>query len=108
MWNVYPGLPNWRTASQIEGTKVLENSATFAAISIYPNPTDAVFGISTTVQNDFFEVKVIDLTGKTLNINSFVNSSQDQIDVSKLPSGVYIVEIKNQTNDVIRKKLIKQ
>jgi hypothetical protein len=108
IYNVYPGLPSWRTASQIAGTKINENKATLGAISIYPNPTDAFFSILSVGENDFLEVKVIDVTGKTLYFHKSVNSSQEQIDVSKLPSGVYIVEIKNQTNNVLRKKLIKQ
>jgi hypothetical protein len=107
VWNVYPGLPNWRTTSQIVGEKVFDNSNTFETITIFPNPTSDVFGIATATEKEILKVQIYDVTGKTVYANNSVKSSEDQIDVSKLPSGVYIVEIKNQANSVLRKKLVK-
>jgi len=84
--------------------QILQNN-----FEIFPNPTSDVLNLQMTdgIRN-IESVTISDLTGKQLlvqPINSRLNTHQ-QIDVSNLAPGVYIVKIKN-SNHVFQSKLVK-
>lgn len=66
------------------------NENTLSNISIYPNPTDNTLNISNTGNINIETLKVIDVTGKILLEQQ---SNTSQIDVQKLPAGMYFLEI---------------
>ena len=68
------------------------------SIKLYPNPTDYQVYIDS--EKLIEAVKVVDITGKVL-INKNINSNRGQIDLSKLPSGLYFVKIMNSKDQVI-------
>lgn len=96
-------------------TDVLDCTALMAATdlsnsqaSLYPNPTRGEVYILTEKAYGDSQIKVSDLTGKTVfqTTANFANL-RTTIDVSSLPVGVYVISIKT-TDGVITKKLIKK
>jgi len=76
--------------------------------SLYPNPTRGEVYILTEKAYGDSQVKVSDLTGKTVfQTTADFTSQRATIDVSSLPVGVYVISIKT-TDGVITKKLIKK
>jgi hypothetical protein len=71
-------------------------------ISLYPMPTREVLNISSSVQ--ISSAEFYDVTGKmVLKENQFLNN---QINVSNLKSGIYIVRLKDVDNKIEDKKVI--
>ena len=81
-------------------TDVLSNNYT-----IYPNPTDNYFTLS--FENDFsnLEIEILSQTGKLMKrVNG--NANNQRVDITGLPSGLYIVRIKGD-NDFFAERLLK-
>lgn len=76
-------------------------------INVYPNPCTDVMNISyanSTTQHYTYQVN--DLAGRTYNLT---NNGNNQIDVSMLSAGVYLLNMTNlETNKVIVRQFIKQ
>jgi len=70
--------------------KVLGTEESAKYFNIYPNPTSEFLNIVST-KYDIQKVHIYDLSGKQM-----VSESKSRIDVSKLPSGVYMLIIKTQ------------
>ena len=73
------------------------------SISIYPNPVKDILQIES-VGVAIDKVKIYDLSGRLLDSYSF--NSYNQIDVSDLQSGVYILKIETK-HSTLQRKLIK-
>lgn len=71
---------------------------------VYPNPSSKSFKIHSFEDDQLLLVQVYDLNGKLLLKDTNVKSDEDEIDISNLPSGVYIVLI----NEMFSCKLIKE
>ena len=79
------------------------NSTTPAiAVNIYPNPTTDRIKIRSN-QPEELKVRLFDLEGRI--INQAQGTGIQQMDVSQLPSGVYIVDV-NQGMENYRKRII--
>ena len=72
----------------------------FNSIVVYPNPTNNMLNIGTTLEVTY---SLTDLNGRTI-IN---NSSEKTVDMSDLESGVYFLTI-NHDGQVFNKRIIKQ
>jgi hypothetical protein len=70
--------------------KVLSTEESAKYFNIYPNPTSDYLNIVST-KYDIQKVHIYDLSGKQM-----LSESKSKIDVSKLPSGVYMLIIKTQ------------
>ena len=68
-------------------------------ISIYPNPTSGIIYLK---GNNILEVKVMDITGKTIYIDE---NAPKQIDLSAVKMGTYLIQIQTE-NNIYREKLI--
>ncbi len=68
-------------------------------VSLYPNPTDGelMLDFSTMPANNT-TVTVIDFSGKVVFTTTVTNQKQ-RLDLSNLPTGNYIVKIKNDENE---------
>jgi len=82
---------------------ILSNSDfDLAAISLYPNPTDAIFSIE--VPNEVVkQVRIFDVTGKML-----LDSNQSTLNVSSFASGIYMINIETESGKIGVSKLIKK
>jgi hypothetical protein len=88
------------TISEILATNQFENNK----IAIYPNPTSDYITIQNTEnQTESLNFKIIDLTGRVLKSDSINNN--EKINVEELISGNYIVQIQNESNKIISRKL---
>lgn len=71
------------------GNVGVDESTTVNNITIYPNPTTGILNI----KNGFGSVRIVDLTGKVVLETTVSN---DQIDVSNLLNGVYLLQLKTE------------
>ena len=74
-------------------------------ISVYPNPVTESFSIKQDNLQDIKEVELYDITGK--KVKSFGNSV-DNLSVSELAKGNYVVKIQTISGKVYNQKLIKK
>jgi len=64
----------------------------FDSITIYPNPTTSIINI----EQDFTSAKVYDISGREL-----LKSSSKTIDLSELPSSIYLLRLYDNNNRVL-------
>ena len=81
---------------------IKDNTWLSSAITIYPNPASEHLNISVTDDLELKEVSVYSTLGQRLLI-----STQDQIDVSTLPSGVYYLSVETDQGRV-NKTLVRE
>jgi len=74
-------------------------------ISIMPNPVSNQLHIITSDVNSIKEIKLTDVTGKLIYINS---TEKDGINMSNYIPGVYILQIINANDEIQTEKIIKQ
>lgn len=71
--------------------------------SIYPNPTTTTFSVNTPVS----DIEIYDLTGKLVKSFKGDFNRTDTFDISSLNTGMYIVKVENNNNQVKTSKLVK-
>jgi len=85
----------------------LDGEMLSATIGIYPNPMDQKFTLKIqSVKKGSFDLRLIDLSGKVLQskkIELTEGSIEQDIDVSDLKSGIYLVEITLGQERIIRR-----
>lgn len=69
-----------------------------------PNPVQDILSFDLTASGT---VTVYDLTGKSLMKNDFLNSGKQQIDVSSLTEGIYLVRFTTANGDNITRRIVK-
>ncbi|UTX47492.1 T9SS type A sorting domain-containing protein [Chryseobacterium sp. MA9] len=74
-------------------------------INVYPNPVRDNIHIKLDSQNKLEKVSVVDMSGKL--IKTFDKES-DAYDLSDIPKGSYIIIVKNNNKEVLKKKIIKK
>ena len=71
--------------------------------SIYPNPATTSFHVSTNVS----DIEIYDLTGKLVKSFKGEFNRTDSFDISQLNTGMYIVKVENNNNQIKTTKLVK-
>ena len=79
------------------------------SIKVYPNPTESNvwidLGKTKSVEN--LNLSIFDMNGRLLkNNNISFNNSPISINVNELKSGIYIIQLKDNTNIIYKDKLI--
>jgi hypothetical protein len=65
----------------------------FKDLTIFPNPSfDGIFNMHSEQSINYLQIEVKDVSGR---IQKYLNNLSDQIDLSNLPSGIYLLEIKS-------------
>lgn len=84
---------------------VSENIVNSPKLSVFPNPSDGIFGlqINTFSENTF--ITVSDIKGNIL-ISKKTNENFIKIDLSNYPSSIYILNVKTE-NSIVSKRIIK-
>ncbi len=92
----------------INGTKYISHSIYIGAyqssqVSVFPNPANTSVTVrSEQPDSEFTSVEIVDIYGKALIVQSG-NSSEKNIDISLLQSGIYFVRISfSETSEIIR------
>lgn len=74
-------------------------------VSMYPNPASNMVTIQTD-NEPINSVKITDVLGKTVAIQTNIDAVSTKISVSNYKSGIYFVEIKTENKKTITKKLV--
>jgi len=72
-------------------------------VSLYPNPSSAVFHIKGLQETS--QIKIYDINGRTILTTSITNNQS--VDVSNLSKGMYLVNISNPKGQTTKKLIIK-
>lgn len=76
------------------------------SVSFFPNPTKDIVNISWDSKENFNTISIVDVTGRLLKKEKTVNTNFHLIDMSEIPSGIYVIEMKNE-HSILCKKLVK-
>ncbi|MEO1418192.1 MAG: S8 family serine peptidase [Bacteroidota bacterium] len=82
---------------------VEENQLQEIELHLYPNPVEDVLHFE--IAQQMTAVRVFNLAGQ-LVISQ--NKPQEQLDVSRLPEGIYVLEVRTENGQKLRKKFVKQ
>ncbi|MBD3639190.1 MAG: T9SS type A sorting domain-containing protein [Crocinitomicaceae bacterium] len=74
------------------------------AWSVYPNPTNGLLNINT--NENVSNWRILSLDGKIVMEQQYIPNQP--IDVSAIPNGTYLIEIRNEDSVISRKKISKQ
>jgi hypothetical protein len=99
--------PNWRTSNAATSIAVEDKIFDAASIRIYPNPTNGRLTISTPTGAGDLTLTIRDLTGKIVFTSVLTGGTDGTTDISGLASSIYFVEVRDQENKTVHKKLIK-
>lgn len=75
-------------------------------INIYPNPTTEYLNISSNI--NILNYKICSLDGKEIIISNQLNNTKEQINVSVLAAGFYLINIETGSNEILSYKFIKK
>ncbi len=75
-----------------------------AGLSVYPNPTTGELFLSVDAMSNISVVSICDMTGREVLRRPFAQ----QLDISELSSGNYILSVYSENDGVIREKLVVQ
>ena len=68
-------------------------------VSLYPNPVRDILNIE--IENDIQSIEIYNIQGQKV-----LSSNQNQINVSDLASGMYLVRIQDIDNNIATKKIV--
>ena len=83
---------NWTAAIYYDNLEAVSDND----FSVYPNPSNDVLHIIS--DKEFTTVEIIDLTGKTI-----VKTAENMVDVSSIPSGLYLLKINDKHRTFVKK-----
>jgi hypothetical protein len=74
------------------------------ALNVFPNPAiDGIVNLQTDYYNPIQEARVINLMGQTLQTRAGNNTNEMSLDVTRLESGVYIIDVMTSEGPMSRK-----
>ncbi|MDZ4681850.1 MAG: T9SS type A sorting domain-containing protein, partial [Saprospiraceae bacterium] len=82
-----------------------EEKVTAQMVQVFPNPANNEFNVILPEGAGSFAVSILDMTGSLLGTN-LSGSENLRMDISHLPSGIYLLEIK-MAGGIIAEKIIK-
>ena len=89
-----------------ECTTVRESKDALSFVTIYPNPTKDVLVIQTNLSTSVYTASVYDATGR-LVLSKEITGKEEKLNVSQLPNGVYVLQLKDQASNLRSIRLIK-
>ncbi|TDW52488.1 putative secreted protein (Por secretion system target) [Flavobacterium sp. 270] len=102
--NLYYGKDNvfWKYANNLSTVSIDKQPL----LSVYPNPSSDFVNINTNNDYTIESAQVFDLNGKLVsNISDYKNN---KVDISRLPNGIYNMQIKVNGSYSVNKKIIKK
>lgn len=94
------GLTFFNLAMRLEGSEALSSeSFMLNEVKVYPNPTKGVVNIKLSNEINIDNISLTNSLGKKLN----VSLTNDQIDISDLPTGIYFLKISTNQGSLTRK-----
>jgi hypothetical protein len=80
------------------------NSFTDENLKIFPNPSNGIFKVKTTITNSSY--KIYNLIGQTIK-SGFINNGENSIDIRNSNDGIYFLMVESTNGEKIGYKLIK-
>ncbi len=103
-------LVNWSmNMCSLTNITLSTNENKFENFSIYPNPNNGSFNVQLQADvNNKIEIEVVDISGRQIFSKSFENKSlfNENINLDKVASGIYLVNIKNGKKTETRKIIV--
>jgi hypothetical protein len=76
-------------------------------VDVFPNPAHTVVNINLTGFAGKSDVRLFDVNGRVV-IRQIVSTTNSQLDITALPTGIYMMSIKNEGKEVKMTKIVKQ
>jgi hypothetical protein len=92
------------TASRMETDRITSN---VQKVDVFPNPATNVVNLNLTGYTGRSDVSLFDVNGRVV-MTRIVSAVNTQLDIAALPSGIYMIRIKNGGKEVNMTKIIKQ
>lgn len=83
--------------NRTEDTTGIHNISQNIGVELYPNPASNTIQLEIPIELDLSSVILMDITGKQV-LEVEATTGLQKLDVSKIPSGVYLITISNGTN----------
>jgi len=77
------------------------------ALSVYPNPAGGILNVEWSEKADFATIKIYSLLGERVMQQDVLNGRATQLDVSKLSSGIYLLQVENANGKLV-KRVVKE
>ena len=90
--------------SFVGGLGLSTSELDYTTINVYPNPAKNILNISNAVNIN--KVFIYEITGKL--VVEELNRNHKQIDVSKLNSGIYLLKVQDENDNMLTKRFIKE
>ncbi len=74
--------------------------------SVYPNPSSDVINISLN-KGQLLKIELFSMTGRLI-FKKDLNSKTYALNIGDYPSGIYLVRVFNQNNDIVNTKILKE
>ena len=102
-------VPLVTTSNKISAStaKVISNASLAQSSSVYPNPNNGSFILLLNSPDKVRSFQIQSVLGETVYESGNAIAFENSIDISNLPSGVYILNIYDKSYNVCTKKLIK-
>jgi hypothetical protein len=97
------GFTNVVSFTRTIGTGIDGITDASAAFTVFPNPATDRITLQCAPEKEMDKVELMDVQGKIIQVQSFGSSTEKQIDISKLPEGIYFVKITSEKNTVYKK-----
>ena len=101
----YVPIATAQAAQKPHNSGIMGSASENQDVKIYPNPAVSTLQISSGVEK-IKEVKMFDLLGNMVS-ESVVNNWRTRLDISKLPDGVYFIQVAMQDKSVLNKRVVK-
>lgn len=76
-------------------------------VTVFPNPATTNLNIELTGFNDALNVRLLDMNGKVILKNAYESGSNlPPIHIEALPKGIYILDLRNENNQIIHRSVI--
>ncbi len=73
---------------------------------VYPNPTQGMFYITSSIKLENASLKITDMHGRTISHRQHIHGYQNIINLSDVPTGIYFLQIKNHIGEMVQKRII--
>ncbi|WP_317899855.1 T9SS type A sorting domain-containing protein [Aurantibacillus circumpalustris] len=90
---IHQGVQCAPTTTAAGATGIAEQKSQKMKAVIYPNPTNGFLNILLNETLQLAQIRLIDISGRTLSESLIENNSQFKLDVSNVEKGIYFVEI---------------
>jgi hypothetical protein len=91
-------------------TNISEKNTGPVNLKLYPNPSKDILNIIISGNDDIFKLSIINMQGQEVYTEksvNFSNTKNKSIDISNLPTGIYVLSLTSDKNKFYEKLVIK-